>query len=150
MKIRISIFLIALMISGTAQSQTVPESAETILNRAYKQAAKEKKNVFVHLVVLESGDKKNLENPGAPEMYTKYSGGGGGIFFFMIFNKKGSLLSDSKFKAPADKSDKPAQNMGCPAADEEVAAFIEILKKTSGITDKEIPVIPERFKKNRS
>jgi hypothetical protein len=104
----------------------------------------------VHLVVLESKDKKNLENPGAPEMYTKYSGGGGGIPFFLIFNEKGALLSDSKFKAPADKSDKPPQNMGCPAADEEVAAFIEILKKTSGITDKEIPVITERFKKNRT
>jgi thiol-disulfide isomerase/thioredoxin len=183
MKTRISILLIALMISGTALSQSVPESAETILNRAYKQAAKEKKNVFVifhaswcgwckkldasindpvckdffnknfvfvHLVVLESGDKKNLENPGAPEMYTKYSGGGGGIPFFLIFDKKKTLLYDSKFKAPADKSDKPAQNMGCPAADEEVAAFIEILKKTSKITDKKIPVITERFKKNRS
>lgn len=171
------------MISGTALSQSVPEFAETILNRAYKQAAKEKKKVFVifhaswcgwckkldasindpvckdffdknfvfvHLVVLESKDKKNLENPGAPEMYTKYSGGGGGIPFFLIFDKKGTLLYDSKFKAPTDKSDKPAQNMGCPAADEEVAAFIEILKKTSKITDKEIPAITERFKKNRT
>lgn len=183
MKARISIFIIALMIAGNAMSQSGPESAETILNRAYKQAAKEKKNVFVifhaswcgwckkldasindpvcsdffnknfvfvHLVVLESKDKKNLENPGAPEMYTRYSGGGGGIPFFLIFDSKGTLLADSKFKAPSDTSDKPAQNMGCPAADEEVAAFIEMLKKTSKITDKEIPVITERFKKNRN
>ncbi len=183
MKTRISIFLFALIISGTALSQSAPESAETILGRAYYQAAKEKKNVFVmfhaswcgwcrkldasltdpvcsdffnknfvfvHLVVLESTDKKNLENPGAPEMYSKYSGGGGGIPFFLIFDGKGTLLSDSKYKAPADKTDKPPQNMGCPAADEEVAAFIEILKRTSKITDKEIPVITERFRKNRS
>jgi hypothetical protein len=38
--------------------------------------------------------------------------------------------------------------MGCPAADEEVAAFVGILKKTSKITDAEVVAVTDRFKKN--
>ena len=40
--------------------------------------------------------------------------------------------------------------MGCPAAEEEVAAFIEVLKKTSKITDSQAAAIKERFSKNKS
>jgi hypothetical protein len=110
-----------------------------------------KKNfVFVHLVVLESKDKKNLENPGATEMFNKYAGGNSGIPFFLIYNKKGILLADSKIRAAGEGLDKPGKNMGCPASDDEVAAFIEVLRKTSKIKETEVPVITERFKKNKS
>ncbi|HPF02466.1 MAG TPA: thioredoxin family protein [Bacteroidales bacterium] len=185
MKTRL-IFMSALLIGcGVLFSQTEPqpESAEVILNRAYKQAAREKKNVFVsfhaswcgwckkldasindpscseyfnnnfvfvHLTVLESKDKKNLENPGAPEMYSKYSGGKAGIPFFLIFDKKGKLLADSFIRKPGDDPDKPGQNVGCPATDDEISAFVEILKKTSNIGDNDIKAIQERFSKNRN
>ncbi|MCX6330209.1 MAG: thioredoxin family protein [Bacteroidia bacterium] len=183
MKIKIILASVFILMCGVVLSQTQPDSAQVLLNKAYKQAAKEKKNVFVifhaswcvwckkldasindpsckdyfdksfifvHLAVLESNDKKNLENPGATEMFNKYSGGNSGIPFFLIFNKKGVLLADSKIRTAGDGLDKPGQNMGCPAAEEEVAAFIEVLKKTSKITDSQAIAIKERFSKNKS
>jgi thiol-disulfide isomerase/thioredoxin len=183
MKTRIFLLTALLIFSGAAFSQQQPESADAILNRAYKQAAKEKKNVFVsfhaswcgwckkldasindpscseyfnrnyvfvHLTVLESQDKKNLENPGAPEMYSKYSGGKSGIPFFLILDNKGNLLADSFIRKPGEATDKPGQNIGCPATAEEISAFIEILRKTSKITGPDITAITERFSKNRN
>jgi thiol-disulfide isomerase/thioredoxin len=106
--------------------------------------------IFVHLTVLESKDKKNLENPGAPEMYNKYAGTSSGIPFFIIFDSKGNFLADSKIKSRGDGPDKPGQNMGCPAADEEVAAFIQVLRKTSKIKAADEAAITERFRKNKT
>jgi thiol-disulfide isomerase/thioredoxin len=106
--------------------------------------------VIVHLTILESKDKKNLENPGAEDIFNENGGKGGGIPYFLIFDKKGKLLADSKFKPASAAADAKPSNIGCPAADDEVAAFIEILKKTSKISDSEIQAVAERFKKNRS
>jgi len=39
--------------------------------------------------------------------------------------------------------------MGCPASAEEIAGFVEILKKTSKISGSEITAITERFSKNK-
>ena len=110
----------------------------------------EKSFVIRHLVVLESKDKKNLENPGANEFFIKNGGEGMGIPFFLIFDSKGKLLADSKIRPAGDGLDKPGSNMGCPASDEEVAAFVQLLEKFTKITDAEKKAITERFKKNRS
>lgn len=183
MKNRLYLLTMLLLLCGVVFSQTQPESAEAILEKAYKQAAKEKKNVFVifhaswcgwckkldasindpscsnyfnknfvfvHLTVLESKDKKNLENPGATELFNKYSGGKSGIPFFLIYNRKGELIGDSNIRKPGEGLDKPGQNMGCPASEEEIAAFIDVLKKTSKISEADILAIKERFSKNRS
>ena len=183
MKNRLYLITASLLLCVVAFSQTQPESAEAILEKAYKQAAKEKKNVFVifhaswcgwckkldasindpscsnyfnknfvfvHLTVLESKDKKNLENPGATELFNKYSGGKSGIPFFLIYNRKGELIGDSNIRKPGEGLDKPGQNMGCPASEEEIAAFIDVLKKTSKISEADILAIKERFSKNRS
>lgn len=109
----------------------------------------QKNFVIIHLTVLESKDKKNLENPGATELYTKYAGENSGIPFFLIYNSKGTLLSDSKIRPDGEGLDKPGQNLGCPASDEEVTTFIKILKKVSVITPAEEKAITERFIKNR-
>jgi thioredoxin-related protein len=109
----------------------------------------DKNFVIRHLDILEQADKKSLENPGASDLFNKYAGQGSGIPFFLIFDKKGVLLADSKKRAPGDGFDKPGQNIGCPASDEEVAEFIKILNKTARISDTEITAITERFKKNR-
>jgi len=181
MKTKIFFAVFLFLMSGAAFSQETPEPAGKILEKAYKQAAKEKKNVFVifhaswcgwckkmeasindplcstyfkrsyvfvHLTVLERGDLKKTENPGADDMFKKYAGEKSGIPFFLIFNKKGKLLADSQIRKEGEGLDKPGQNMGCPAADEEVAAFVSILKKTSKITDAEAAAVTERFKKN--
>lgn len=111
----------------------------------------EKNFVIVHLDILERGDKKSLENPEATELYNKYMGtNGGGIPYFLIFDKKGSFIADSKVKAAGSTPDKPAQNIGCPASDDEVAAFIQILKKSSKVSDPEAKALTERFIKNKS
>lgn len=110
----------------------------------------EKSFVIVHLTVMESKENKNLENPGATDLYSKYAGTTSGIPFFLIFDKNGTLLADSKIRAVGDGLDKPGSNMGCPASEEEVAAFIQILRKTSIIKAAEENSITLRFKKNKS
>jgi thiol-disulfide isomerase/thioredoxin len=181
MKTKIFLTVFFILLSGAAFSQETPEPAAKVLEKAYRQAAREKKNifvifhaswcgwckkmeasindqscsaffqksyVFVHLTVLENGDLKKTENPGADSLFVKYAGKDAGIPFFLIYDKKGTLLADSQIRKEGDGLDKPGANMGCPAAENEVAAFVGILKKTSKITDAEAAAVTERFKKN--
>lgn len=125
--------LLFLMLSVTinAQDKVVTLSAEEIVAPAYKQAAKENKNVIilfhaswcswckkmdasmndrliskyftdnyviVHLNVLESANKKYLENAGAKELLQKYHGEKAGLPFFVILDKDKNLLADSNIK----------------------------------------------------
>ena len=106
--------------------------------------------IIKYLDILERADKKDLENPEAIEVYNKYGGKGGGIPFFLVFNKDRTLLSDSKVKAAGDGPEKPPQNIGCPASEDEVNAFIKILEKATKISNTEKAAIAERFKKNKS
>ncbi len=103
--------------------------------------------VVRHLVVSESKDKKQLENPGAEELKTKYNGEGQGIPFWLIFDKDGKLLSDSKMRGIGDGPDK-GENAGCPATEKEVAFFVEVLRKTSKLEQAQLDVISKRFRKN--
>jgi thioredoxin-related protein len=109
----------------------------------------DKNFVIRYLTVLEAKDKKNLENPGANDLFEQNGGKGGGIPYFLIYDKKGKLLADSKMDVK-----KPTgvvrSNMGCPAQDEEIAAFIETLKKTSKINEAQITAITKRFALNRN
>jgi thiol-disulfide isomerase/thioredoxin len=183
MKTRLYLVTTLLLLCGVTFSQAQPESADVLLNKAYKQAKKEKKNVFVtfhaswcgwckkldasindpacsdyfnksyvfvHLTVKEVPDKKNLENPGALDLINKYGGVNSGIPFFLIYNNKGVLIADSNIRKEGEGLDKPGSNMGCPASAEEVAAFVEVRKKTSKISDSEITAVTERFKKNKN
>ena len=179
-----SLSIIAILIFGAGlMAQTATEPAGKIMAAAYKQAAKEKKNVLlifhaswcgwckkldaslndpacknffdksyvvVHLTILEHADKKQLENPGAIDIFNDNGGKGGGIPYFLFYDKSGKLLADSKMKPTKGGPDAKPANIGCPTQDDEITAFIEILKKTSKITDKEITAITERFKKNKS
>ena len=97
--------------------------------------------VITHLTILESADKKSLENPGAIELYTKYAGPKGqGIPFWIIYDKNGKFLSDAQSS--------PGMNTGCPATREEVQYFITVLKKTSKISNEQMVAIEKRFRKN--
>ncbi|MBI5856816.1 MAG: thioredoxin family protein [Sphingobacteriales bacterium] len=103
--------------------------------------------IVCHLVVDESKDRKNLENSGADELRKKYHGDGQGIPFWLIFDKTGNLLADSKMRkegeGPGD-----GQNTGCPATEEEVNYFIEVLRKSSDLHPPELKIIRDRFRKN--
>lgn len=103
--------------------------------------------VIVHLVVNESKDKKQLENPGAEELKTKYHGEGQGIPFWLVFNKEGQLLADSKMRK-SNEGPEAGENTGCPASEKEVEYFVAVLKKTSVLSDEQEIVIRKRFRKN--
>ena len=97
------------------------------------------KNFIVeHLTIMESDANKHLENPQAEAMFKKYTGGKRtGIPFWLIFNSDGELLEDS--------FDAKGNNLGCPASKEEVAEFINILKKTASLATEELQVISDQF-----
>ena len=170
---KIFAFVVLLISVGLLHAQA-PETTDTILQKAYIKAKVENKNVFVifhaswcgwckrldaslndvttkkyfdenfvitHLVIQESKEKKNLENPGADVFLEKYKGTKEGLPFFVILDNKGNLIGDSFFNG---------SNMGCPASEKEVAAFIALLTKTSKIDEKGLSVITERFRKNES
>jgi len=103
--------------------------------------------VIRHLVVDETDDKKNLENPGAVELRKKYYGDGQGIPFWLVFDKDGKLLFDSKMRNNGEGPEKGA-NTGCPANEREVAFFINILEKTSSLTAGQAEMIRKRFREN--
>jgi thiol-disulfide isomerase/thioredoxin len=106
--------------------------------------------VTEHLTVLESKDKKHLENPGANEMFEQNGGKGSGIPYFLIFDKNGKILSDSKMNIAGPGQEVKRSNIGCPASEQEIAAFCEILKKTSAMTDPQIALISKRLTQNRN
>lgn len=103
--------------------------------------------VICHLVVDESKDKKNLENPGADELRKKYYGDGQGIPFWLIFDKDGNLLADSKMRTTGEKQEN-GENTGCPASEKEVDFFITVLQKTSKLSNELSAIIRKRFREN--
>ena len=164
-----------------ANAQKVKSSTE-IMEAAYKQASKEKKNILlifhaswcswckkmdaaindksckklfednyciVHLTVEENEKNKKLENPGAEEFKNKYNGESSGLPFWLILDETGKLLADSYIRKDGVSTDIAGENIGCPAAENEVAAFSAILKRTSKLTDQELLIIEARFKKNK-
>ncbi|RYG04606.1 MAG: thioredoxin family protein [Chitinophagaceae bacterium] len=100
--------------------------------------------VITHMTVMESKDKKGLENPGALELMQKYSGEGSGIPFWLVYDKAGSVAADSR-EVKADGT--VSGNVGCPAAENEVAHFINVIKKTSSINATGLDLINKRFRK---
>jgi thioredoxin-related protein len=170
-KLLILLGFLAACISGTAQSN-VP-STEEVLKPTYAQAAKENKNVLLifhaswcgwcikmdsslqdrnvkplidnnyvtaHLTVYETPNKKALENAGALEFLTKHGGADQGLPYWMVLDKNGKLLADAQYK--------PGENSGCPAAEVEVAHFINVLRKTSSLNEAQLKVIERRFRMN--
>ena len=178
MKKVILLFVLAVILSPATFSQEKPSSADEIMKEAMKIATKEKKDIFlmfhaswcgwckrmdaamkdetckdffdtnfvtVHMVVKESANNKHLENPGAIEFLAKYKGDQSGIPFWLIFDKNGTLIADS-FMTPGDLR----SNIGCPAQDNEIAAFISKLKLAAKMSPEEENSITERFKQNRN
>ena len=104
--------------------------------------------VICRLVVQESKTKKNLENPGAEDLFTKYSGPDLGLPLWLILDKNGNLLADSQIRKEGDGLDKKGENTGCPTAPPEVKYFISVLKKTSHMSGAELGAVEKRFLEN--
>jgi thiol-disulfide isomerase/thioredoxin len=120
---------------------------DTSLNDASVKKFFDDNFVIRHLVVAESDGKKNLENPGGQDMLEKYEGKDQGIPFWLIFDKDENFLADSRMKTLVNGVEK-LQNTGCPASKEEVEYFIEVLKKTTTLTEDQLQKIRTRFRRN--
>ena len=106
--------------------------------------------ITVHLTVDESEGKKHLETPGADLIKKKYKGETAGLPFWVILNADQELLADSYMRKPGVSKGEAGENIGCPASEEEVAAFIIILQQTTNLKKEELSIIAERFRKNQS
>ncbi|HYH16629.1 MAG TPA: thioredoxin family protein [Flavisolibacter sp.] len=172
MKSLVSFLLFLTAFIGSYAQSKVP-SADEVLLPVYAQAGRESKKVLLifhaswcgwcrkmdsslqdrdvkplidhsyittHLTVYESPGNKAIENPGALELLTKHGGADQGLPYWIILDKDGKLLADAQYK--------PGKNSGCPANEEEVAHFIQVLKKTSSLNDAQLKVIAKRFRMN--
>ncbi|MEI6948342.1 thioredoxin family protein [Paraflavisolibacter sp. H34] len=170
------IFLIGVFLDSPAVAQEAPAPAAVVLKEAYRQAAKENKKVFLifhaswcgwchkmdtamndprvrqffidhyvirHLSVDEHGDKKQLENPGAADTRKRLGGTeDDGIPYWVVLDAKGKLLADGRIGS------QPGKNTGCPATEEEVAHFLNVLKRTSPLDATALDVIRTTFREN--
>jgi Highly conserved protein containing a thioredoxin domain len=110
----------------------------------------DKNYVIRHLVVNESADKKNLENPGAYQFRAKYNGEDLGLPSWLIFDEDGKLLADSQMRPSGTDISTQGENIGCPATEKEVAYFIMLLKKTSRLDALQQAAIERRFRQNEN
>ena len=106
--------------------------------------------VITHMVVDESADKKNQETPGAAAFRTKYHGDQQGLPYWLVFDKNGNLLADSQMRPVGAAPDAKGESVGCPAAENEVSYFINILKRTSHISEAEEMAVRKRFRQNEN
>lgn len=104
--------------------------------------------VITHLDVLEQPDKKNLENPGAIDVLTKLGGEKAGLPYFAILDPEEKVVVDSLREVDGKKGD-PTKNTGHPMAPEEVAWFMEMLKRSSKMTAEETKAIHDFLKSQK-
>jgi hypothetical protein len=104
--------------------------------------------VVVHLTVRETDEKKNT--PGAEAYLNRFHGDSAGLPFWVVTNNRGVWLGDSYMRKEGQTKDSVGVNIGCPSEANEVAAFCEVLKATSKMTDKQLSIIATRFKKNKA
>lgn len=101
--------------------------------------------IITHLDLLESPDKKMLENPGAEALLQTYHGGDQGIPYWLILDQDGKLLADSRIKPAGADTSGHYPNCGCPDRPEEIAYFIRVLKETSDLSGPELALIGRSF-----
>lgn len=78
--------------------------------------------VRVHITVKESAQNKDLETVGGDKYLKQFGGADSGLPYWVILNDEGELIASSVVEGG---------NLGCPASEEEVDAFIGVLKKTT-------------------
>ncbi|MDX1934573.1 MAG: thioredoxin family protein [Capsulimonadales bacterium] len=96
----------------------------------------------VHLDVLESPERKARENAGGNDLLTKLGGADSGLPFYAVLDPAGRKVSDSN-RMPQNG------NIGYPATPEEIAAFVDLLKRTAPrLTTAERQRISDHLRRN--
>lgn len=108
----------------------------------------DKNYVIADFVVYESKGKEHLENPGAADLLKKYYNEDQGLPTWLLFDAKQNLVADSQVRPAGTPFSTKGANVGCPAKPEEVQHFIDGLKKTSKLKEKELSEIAAVFSKN--
>lgn len=99
--------------------------------------------VTVDLVVLETPEKKHLENPGAEELMGANGGAKAGIPYFFFVDKEGKTIVNSTRPA---KGDDKGGNVGCPYEPKEIEWFMTMLAKAAPkMTKEETAAIQKAF-----
>ncbi len=171
------LFLILIFCSAVVFGQTSkPDSAKNILNHSLELAKKNNKSVFVifhaswciwckrleaamnsnqlkkifdnhfeivYIDVLERKEKiDELENPGGEKIMADLGGKDAGLPFYVFLNSNGEKIADSK-AMPKD------ENIGYPAAKEEIETFVKLMKKSSkSLTKHQLAEVKDYLKKN--
>lgn len=170
MKIGYTLFsILFLAFSAGALAQT-PEPAQDVLNKAYKQAAREKKNVMLMFHASWCTWCKKMESKMAlpemkplfeknyvlayldvqepPQKKTLENPGADEVLKKFKGQDAGIpffVILDARGNLLEDSFDAKGENIGCPASKEEVAEFIAMLKKTSKLKEKDLELISETF-----
>lgn len=108
----------------------------------------DKNYVIADLVVSEAKGKENLENPGAADLLKTYYNAEQGLPTWLLFDAKQNLVADSQIRPEGAPFSTKGQNVGCPAKPEEIKHFINALKKTSKLNEKQLAEIAAVFQKN--
>ena len=103
--------------------------------------------VIVHLTVQEKDSTKNT--PGAFNYLKRFHGEQSGLPFWVITDNRGAWMGDSYIRKEGQTKDSVGVNMGCPAEDNEVKAFCELLKKTSHMNEQQLTEIGRLFSQNK-
>jgi thioredoxin-related protein len=156
----ISLLILSIILcTFSMPGQTVkPDSAQTILKTALTEAQSVHKNVLLifhatwcgwckrletafndttmktfidenyivaRLDVKERGDKiQSYENPGGQQFMSDWGGKNAGLPFIVFLNGKGKMIANSNVMPRK-------QNIGYPGSQEEITAWIKLLKKTA-------------------
>jgi hypothetical protein len=85
--------------------------------------------IIVKLDVMEQGDKKALENAGGVDLMKQWDGEKAGLPYIVILDANGKKLADGNEKG------KDGGNIGYPAAPNEIAHFMKMLKAGSKLNE---------------
>ncbi|BDU73887.1 thioredoxin family protein [Mesoterricola silvestris] len=98
---------------------------EAVLARPAVKEIMDRHFVTQWLTIQERGPKKELDNPGAAELYATWTAGAKtGIPFYLVLDAQGAPRSSSIRPIAGG----PAENIGYPGSPAEIQAFISLLK----------------------